>query len=92
MTEINQIPSVKCGTHGHQPQTFVCTHIVEGVRNGEPTGFWWSRGEDGVWDAVCTACNDLDQVAFDALGADNINVICLGCFEDAAVLNEVELE
>ncbi|MEM9495068.1 MAG: hypothetical protein AAGA09_03620 [Pseudomonadota bacterium] len=86
------IPTVSCGTHGVQPQTFVCVHIVAALKNGEPCGFWWSRSEDGVWDAVCNLCNDLDQAAFDALGAGNISAICLGCFEDAAALNEVELD
>jgi hypothetical protein len=87
-----KIPSVTCGTHGEQPQTFVCVHIIESMKNGEAKGFWWSRGEDGVWDAVCDVCNGLSQEAFDALGPGNIGVICLGCFEDAAALNEIELE
>ncbi len=87
-----KVPSVTCGTHGKQPQTFVCVHIVESIREGEAKGFWWSRGPDGVWDAVCTDCNNLSQEAFEAMGDENIAVICLGCFEDAAALNEVDLE
>lgn len=87
-----KVPSVTCGTHGKQPQTFVCVHIIESVKDGEPKGFWWSRSEDGIWDAICNECNSLSQEAFDALGAANIKTICLGCYEDAAVLNEVELD
>ena len=45
-----KVPSVTCGTHGKQPQTFVCRHIIESLKSGEPKGFWWSRGPDGVWD------------------------------------------
>lgn len=86
------IPSVTCGTHGKQPQTFVCTHIIEALKEGEPSGFWWSRSEEGVWDAICNDCNNLSQEDFDALGPDNIGIICLGCFEDAAILNEIELD
>ena len=92
MTDQTVIPSVKCGTHGEQPETYVCVHIVEALKKGEPCGFWWSRSEDGVWDAVCNDCNELSQEAFDALGPENIKIVCLGCFEDAAALNEVELE
>ncbi len=92
MTIENQVPSVTCGTHGKQPQTFVCVHIIESVKEGEAKGFWWSRSEDGIWDAICNDCNALSQEAFDALGADNIKTICLGCFEDAAALNEIELD
>ena len=87
-----KIPSVTCGTHGEQPQTFVCRHIIEALKKGESTGFWWSRSEEGVWDAICNECNNLSQEDFDRLGSDNIGVICLGCFEDAATLNEVELD
>ena len=86
------LETIECGSHGRQPVTYVCVHIIEASQSGEPCGFWWSRGEDGVWDAVCSACNDLSQEAFEALGSDNIKVVCLGCFEDAAVLNEVELD
>ena len=89
---MDQVPSVTCGTHGKQPQTFVCVHIIESLKTGDPKGFWWSRGPDGVWDAVCTDCNNLSQQEFDALGGDNIKVICLGCFEDAAALNEINLD
>lgn len=92
MTIENQVPSVTCGTHGKQPQTFVCVHIIESVKEGEAKGFWWSRSEEGIWDAICNDCNALSQEAFDALGADNIKTICLGCFEDAAALNEIELD
>jgi len=87
-----KIPSVTCGTHGEQPQTFVCVHIIDALRKAAPNGFWWSRGEDGVWDAVCNDCNALSQAAFDGLGGENIGTICLGCFEDAAALNEAELD
>lgn len=85
------IPTVTCGTHGEQPQTFVCVHIIESLKSGEPAGFWWSREPDGTYDAVCSACNALSQEAFDALGPKNIKTLCLGCFEDAAALNEVDI-
>ena len=83
---------ISCGIHGDQPQTYVCRHIVESLRTGKAVGFWWSRSEDGVWDAVCNDCNNLSQEAFDALGPENIEVLCLGCFEDAAAMNEIELD
>ena len=86
------VDMIKCGTHGRQPLTYVCRHIIDGLKTGAPKGFWWSRSEDGVWDAVCNECNALGQAEFDALGPGNIGVICLGCFEDAAALNDVELD
>lgn len=85
------IPTLECDAHGRQPRTFVCVHIIESLKTGEPKGFWWGRGEDGTFDAVCSDCNALSQEAFEALGPDNIALLCLGCFEDAAALNGVEL-
>jgi len=86
-----KVPAVTCGTDGRQPQAFVCVHIIESIREGEAAGFWWSRGPAGVWAAVCDQWNGLSQAEFDALGPDNIGVICRGCVEDAAALNGVEV-
>lgn len=91
MSDGARLSTLHCNTHGIQPETIVCVHIIESIGLGEPLGFWWTRGDDGRLDAVCSACNALSQPEFDRLGAENIKGLCLGCFEDAAVLNGVEL-
>ncbi|MEO0320913.1 MAG: hypothetical protein AAF199_08495 [Pseudomonadota bacterium] len=82
---------LKCGTHGRQPETYVCTHIVETVADGEPRGFWWSY-EDGAFEAVCGACNDLDAAAFEASMAETMRTLCYGCFRLAADVNGIVLD
>ena len=82
--------SIKCGTHGIQEQTFVCRHIIESLKDGEARGFVWNRA-DGVFEAICSDCNDLSEDEFAAAAPENINPLCFGCFQDAAALNGVDI-
>ena len=52
--------TVQCSQHGEQPETFVCQHIVQGLREDVPYGFWWSREaiDEKHPDAWCTICNE----------------------------------
>ncbi|MEM8935575.1 MAG: hypothetical protein AAGC77_04130 [Pseudomonadota bacterium] len=84
--------TITCPAHGSQPETFVCVHIIEGMEAGEARGFWYSKNPDGVYDAVCGACDALSQDDFDALGPENIKVICFGCFKEAAALNDIDIK
>ncbi len=80
-----------CSTHGTQNQTFVCRHIIEGLTQGEPRGFYWGK-EDGVFEAICDDCNELSEAAFNAQGVDIIESLCFGCFCDAAQMNGIDAE
>jgi len=82
---------LKCGTHGRQRETVVCTHIIETVGDSEPRGFWWSF-EDGTFEAICTRCNDLDEAAFAKQAAENARTLCYGCFRQAADINGIVLD
>ncbi len=79
-----------CGTHGEQEETFVCDHIIETLKDGEPRGFCWNH-VDGQCQAICTACNEMTDEEFTASQADAINILCYGCFLDAAALNGVDI-
>lgn len=81
---------ITCGTHGRQDTTFVCLHIIQSIQKGEGCGFWWNK-VDGDFQALCTACNDLTEQEFFAREADIINVLCFGCFQDAASLNGIDI-
>jgi hypothetical protein len=52
--------AVQCGTHGLQPETFVCQHVVAGLAVRKRVGFWWSTEspENPRPDAWCTECNE----------------------------------
>ncbi len=79
-----------CATHGAQDETFVCVHIIKTLKDGEPRGFWWGN-HDGVFEAICSACNDLSEEDFLAQGPDIIAPLCFGCFCDAAAMNGVDI-
>jgi len=50
---------VECDELGPQQATFVCQHIVSGLRENTPYGFWWSGDSDSARpDAWCTACDE----------------------------------
>jgi formylmethanofuran dehydrogenase subunit E len=82
---------LECGTHGKQPATYVCKHIVESLQSGREVGFYWSL-ENGEYDAICEACNDLSENQWEKQQADLGRLLCLGCFKDAAALNGTEFE
>ncbi|MEL6111849.1 MAG: hypothetical protein AAFR20_03500 [Pseudomonadota bacterium] len=82
---------LKCGTHGRQPETYVCVHLVETVADGEPRGFWWSY-EDGAFEAICSVCNDLEAAAFQAAMVSQMRGLCYGCFRVAADVNGIVLD
>jgi hypothetical protein len=81
---------VQCATHGTQQRTYVCQHIVHGLRERERVGFFWAT-EDPTNprpDAWCAACNErvrktdgewIDE-AVEHLG---ISIICGACYDAA---------
>ncbi len=81
---------ITCGTHGKQEETFVCRHIIETVKDGEPRGFHWNRTEEG-FEAICSECNELSEKAFASQVEDLIRPLCFGCFQDAASINGIEI-
>ncbi|MBI1392331.1 MAG: hypothetical protein GC152_06260 [Alphaproteobacteria bacterium] len=80
-----------CGSHGEQDVTYVCRHVIETLKDGEPRGFWWNFA-DGAFEAVCAACNDLTEAEAKEQGPDLVQPLCYGCFRDAAALNGVDLD
>ena len=85
------MPFLKCGTHGRQPETFVCTHIAKSVATGEAVGFAYDK-VDGTYEALCSACNEMDPADFAKAAPDLITPLCYGCFRDAAALNGIVLD
>jgi len=82
--------TITCGTHGKQEQTYVCCHIIETLKDGEARGFCWNKAGD-EFQAICNACNDLSDEEFAAAEPENINLLCFGCFQDAAAINGVDI-
>ena len=82
--------TIVCGSHGRQDETFVCKHIIDTLKDGEPRGFFWSA-EEGGFEAICASCNALSPEAFEAAAPDLIRPLCFGCFADAAAINGVDI-
>ncbi len=82
---------LKCGTHGRQKETFVCKHITQTLQDGVARGFVWDY-VDGAHEAICGACNELSEAAFQAQAEENGRSLCYGCFRDAAAINGAVLD
>jgi len=85
--------TVECNIHGSQPETFVCQHIVQGLVEGVPYGFWWgANSEDARPDAWCTLCNELLAAAGgewtdEILAVAQVTLLCGACYDKAKTMN-----
>jgi hypothetical protein len=85
--------SVECGQHGNQDQTFVCQHIVQGLRERVPNGFWWAKDSSNPRpDAWCTACNEVvaatgGEWTQDAETFAGVKLLCGLCYDIAKTMN-----
>jgi hypothetical protein len=84
---------VQCERHGLQEETFVCQHVVAGLRAGLRVGFWWSTQRDVPRpDAWCTECNRKvadagGEWTSDAEAFASPKILCGECYDDARRLN-----
>jgi hypothetical protein len=84
---------IECAQHGLQDETFVCQHVVQGLRDGKPYGFWWASDSDSPRpDAWCTACDELvaqndGEWTGDAAASANIKLLCGACYDRARAMN-----
>jgi hypothetical protein len=84
---------VECGEHGAQDATFVCQHVVLGLREGIPYGFWWALDPGTPRpDAWCTACNEMvaasdGEWTSKAEEFAGVTLLCGGCYDRAHAMN-----
>src|SRR5690554_7514532 len=88
-----QVSQVDCPKHGKQDETFVCQHIVQGLREGRPYGFFYPASSDEKRpNAWCTVCNELvaeengewtDQI----LEVAQVKLLCALCYDRAKEMN-----
>ncbi|MDB5471573.1 MAG: hypothetical protein JWR84_3133 [Caulobacter sp.] len=82
---------VACGRHGSRPATYVCKHVAESLDDGVQRGFWWAKDEEGHFQALCSACDDLPQHVWEQVGSSLGVMLCLDCFVRAAQINDVAI-
>lgn len=53
-------PTIVCCTHGEQQRTFVCQHVVTGLREKIRVGFFWTieDPDNPRPDAYCMECEN----------------------------------
>ena len=84
---------IECDTHGLQDETFVCQHIVQGLAESTPYGFWWPESSDQARpDAWCTACNEVLAAEYwewteKAEKFASIKLLCGQCYDRARDMN-----
>ena len=83
---------VQCDEHGEDTAAFVCTHILDTLRDREPRGFLWLRDDGGEYSAICQDCNESTDEEWEEMSSDVIRLVCLGCFKKAASLNDVSID
>lgn len=80
---------VKCGRHGEQPRTWLCSHSRQSLKDGRLRGFYWSDDGRTGW---CSACEELrlsrgGEIDTRMERAMGMTLTCGGCFEDAKRIN-----
>lgn len=84
---------LECAQHGRQPATFVCQHIVQTLKDGEPRGFWWADDQDTPRpDAWCSACEAKVQESGGEWNDENetfagVKLLCASCYDKAKEIN-----
>jgi hypothetical protein len=84
---------VHCERHGRQQATFVCCHIVRGLREGVSYGFYWADDPDNPRpDAWCTACNELvastgGEWTDESEAFAQVTLLCGACYDRARAMN-----
>ena len=85
---------VRCATHGDQPQTLVCQHIVQGLIDRQRVGFFWARPDPNNLrpDAWCLECENRrrregGEWIGSALEHLEPKVLCGECYDFAKAFN-----
>ena len=84
---------IECAEHGVQPATFVCQHLAESLRTGNPVGFHDSGNPDTPRpDAWCSACNEMllstgGEWTDESESYAGVTLICGACYDAAKALN-----
>lgn len=85
--------TVECVTHGAQPATYVCRHVVETLRDGRARGFWCAHDPGNPRpDAWCSDCEARLQQTGGEWNEENgsmagVTLLCAACYDRAREIN-----
>ena len=85
---------VECCTHGKQQATYLCQHVVQSLRDGEPRGFWSAEPAPGNErpDSWCSACEDKvnstgGEWNDESEAFSGVTLLCGACYDRAREMN-----
>ena len=84
---------VECSVHGKQQATYVCKHIVQGLKDDKPNGFWSSEeSPDNLRpDSWCSKCeamvNRTDEWNDESEAFAGVTLLCGSCYDRAKSMN-----
>lgn len=86
---------IACEKHGEQNEAFICSHLVETLKDRKPRGVIWSRDEEGAINAYCEACDAGLKAAGGAWTEEleeqaGIVAVCEACMMPVFKLNGAE--
>lgn len=87
-----EFEKVECCKHGLQQATFVCQHLSQSLKTGNPCGFHCADPEELRSDAWCDECNEVlilegewnDKSAKFA----GVKLLCGQCYDLVRSMNE----
>lgn len=86
---------VECFTHGKQQATYVCQHLVQSLRDGEPRGFWSAEPEAGDLrpDSWCDACEEMvtetgGEWNDESEAFAGVSLLCGACYDRVKAMNK----
>lgn len=84
---------VECCEHGEQQATYVCQHIVQSLRDGQPRGFWSSEAspDNPRPDSWCDECeavvNRVGEWNDESEAFAGVTLLCGACYDRAKQMN-----
>ena len=84
---------VECSEHGKQQATYVCQHIVQGLKDNKPKGFWSSEeSPDNLRpDSWCSECeamvSRIGEWNDESEAFAGVTLLCGSCYDRAKSMN-----
>lgn len=79
---------IECQVHGLQPETWVCQHIVAGLKVHERVGFFWTTDDPDnprpdAWCGACTTRVDATGGEWVGEALENLKpqILCGACYD-----------
>ncbi len=80
---------ITCAQHGAAEAAYVCAHLEQSLKDNVPRGFNWHVDDAQNFQALCTACDAMDEQAWAQVVTSVSRAVCIHCFQRIATINGV---